>query len=526
MSLRAAFSASAAGVVLAMGSAFALSLFGDGLRPVAAVLALAGAADGLLLVPALATRMTRRMDEVRYSLSGLADGPASDLAAGLDALADGRFDARIQSSPRGIERCGRDEIGETARAANRAVVVIEDAIAGYERARAGLAAALGEIKVAVAVFESTAAEMKSASALAAGVSDRIAQTIAQVASGASDQAGSASTTAEAVHEMSTTIAQVETLAKRVTEQVCEAADALSRMGDALSTASQASGEVRNAADRAEAATSTGTDAVRSVVTGMDRIRQAVEDASAKVTHLGTKSERIGAIVETIDDIADQTNLLALNAAIEAARAGEQGKGFAVVADEVRKLAERSSLATDEIGRLIGEVQRETREAVEAMQAGTREVGVGAELADRAGQSLADIGETVRATRLATIEIADAVTAIGDATAGVIGTSDAIGGIATKTSRAAGRMTAASQTVNDAIEAIAAVAQENSAASQEVSSSTEELAAQTGALVASSGMLSEMASQLAHVLARFDAGTATVPGDLRDAGHGESFEQAA
>ena len=112
---------------------------------------------------------------------------------------------------------------------------------------------------------------------------------------------------------------------------------------------------------------------------MERIKLTVEQASIKVTELGAKSDQIGAIVETIDDIAEQTNLLALNAAIEAARAGEQGKGFAVVADEVRKLAERSSRATKEIAALIGEVQPGTEEAVKAMTAGAAEVEHGSEL---------------------------------------------------------------------------------------------------------------------------------------------------
>ena len=149
------------------------------------------------------------------------------------------------------------------------------------------------------------------------------------------------------------------------------------MAGAIKRASAASAEVSGVAASAAEATDHGQKAVRQTVGEMDRIKQTVEQASVKVTELGAKSDQIGAIVETIDDIAEQTNLLALNAAIEAARAGEQGKGFAVVADEVRKLAERSSRATKEIAALIGEVQTGTEEAVEAMRAGADEVGTAA-----------------------------------------------------------------------------------------------------------------------------------------------------
>jgi methyl-accepting chemotaxis protein len=120
---------------------------------------------------------------------------------------------------------------------------------------------------------------------------------------------------------------------------------------------------------------------------MDRITEQVSASAATVDALGQRSNQIGQIIGTIEDIADQTNLLALNAAIEAARAGEQGRGFAVVADEVRALAERTTKATREIGEMIKAIQNETKEAVSAMEDGVREVERGTQEASRSGEAM-------------------------------------------------------------------------------------------------------------------------------------------
>lgn len=153
-----------------------------------------------------------------------------------------------------------------------------------------------------------------------------------------------------------------------------------------SSASQVSEAARNASNLAKS----GGNIVQETIQGMRQINESVTLGSSAVDNLGRKSDEIGAIVAVINGIAEQTNLLALNAAIEAARAGEQGRGFAVVADEVRKLAEKTAQATQEISSMIQSVQMETRNAISTMQSGTEQVRGGVEKATEAGRALQEI----------------------------------------------------------------------------------------------------------------------------------------
>src|SRR5579864_2591709 len=191
-----------------------------------------------------------------------------------------------------------------------------------------------------------------------------------------------------------------------------------------------------AARRALDAAEQGNRSVRDTLEGMQRIRASVQASARKIKSLGDRSLQISEVVNVINDITEQTNLLALNAAIEAARAGESGRGFAVVADEIRKLAEHSRVATKDIVALIKAIQAETNDAVVVMEEGTKEVEVGARLADQAGKALEAISTVVRQSAELVQEISLASKQQVRGTEGVANAMQIISNITRQTSQGA------------------------------------------------------------------------------------------
>jgi methyl-accepting chemotaxis protein len=221
----------------------------------------------------------------------------------------------------------------------------------------------------------------------ASASEEISSSATQVAQSAETQKDQTSQVATAMQEMSSTVTQVSDNSRQASENAKEAGD-LARSGGVV---------------------------VSDTVKVIQGVADATRDTSAKIEELGRSSDQIGQIIGVIDDIADQTNLLALNAAIEAARAGEQGRGFAVVADEVRKLAERTTQATKEIAQMIKTIQEETKKAVSAMTAGTDKVDAGVESAREAGAALEKIIHSADGVQDMVTHIATAATEQASAT---------------------------------------------------------------------------------------------------------------
>ena len=426
---------------------------------------------------------------------------------------------------------------------------------------------VGQVAGAAAEVTSAAQAAAAWGDQAAQSTDQIARTIQQVASGSAQQTRQVTDTASSVRQLQEA---AEDVARGAQAQARQAQDAARVMADltqtidaigagsltqsgAVRSASEQVGKTTLALGRARAAAAaagssaasatetarTGGQVVAQAIGGMERIQATTQAAASSVEDLGARSQQIGEIIEVIGDIADQTNLLALNAAIEAARAGEHGRGFAVVADEVRKLAERSAKATKEIAALVGGIRDGVSLTVNAMAEGNKEVENGVQMARQAGDALDAIlgtvdasGERSREIHAVIDEVVDlaglveqAIRSIAEVTeanaahaqemsasaAGVVTSVEGIAAVTEETSAAAQQMAAGTNEIGGAVESVAAVSQQNAASAQEVTAAAEEQAAGIAEIAQSTQHLAAIAARLQEMVGGFrvdDGGAGT------------------
>ncbi len=461
------------------------------------------------------------------------------VAEAAKGLAAGDLDQRIEVR-------SRDEVGQMARAFE-AMIAYQQEMAGVARAvaegdlsgevqpkseRDVLGTAFqrmtGSLQELVGQVQSASVQLAAASSALGGhtgetgmAANRVAVGMQRAAEGFQTTRQDAHATSEAVLQLNQAIDGIARGAADQARQVQTTSATATQMASGVEQVAANAHQVAAASQQARVAAEHGAQAVQETVDGMAQIQQVVGDAAGRVQDLGKLGQKIGAVVETIDDIAGQTNLLALNAAIEAARAGEHGKGFAVVADEVRKLAERSSRETKQIAELIQQVQQGTRDAVTAMESGASKVEQGAGKADEAGRALVAILEAVDGMVGQVTDIASAAQQMAAGARNVVDAMQSISAVVEENSAATEEMTAQAGQVRNAVEGIARVAETQSADIQDMSAGTQEMNVQIEGMGAQVQELAAMAERLNELVARFTVHTA-----VRDAENVVPFHRAA
>ncbi|MCC7371433.1 MAG: methyl-accepting chemotaxis protein [Chloroflexi bacterium] len=366
----------------------------------------------------------------------------------------------------------------------------------------GLNGSITNVNDAAVTLTSTSHHLGRVADEVTNVVEQVAQAISQIATNAQEQAVAAVSSNKSVARLRESVEQVSRGAAEQTRSVSEASVTTERMANGVEQVAANAKSLAAASQQTRASAEQGAQAVQRTVSGMAEIHAVVSQASDRVEDLGRLGERIGLVVETIDDIAEQTNLLALNAAIEAARAGEHGRGFAVVADEVRKLAERSQRETKAISDLIRDVQSGTREAVTAMALGTSKVNEGSAEADQAGRALDEILTAMESTVQQIEVIAAAAQDMAGQSRAASETMQVITATAEETTAASEAMIDAAHEVGESIGSITANSAQNSAATEEVSAAAEEMTAQIQQMSDQSQALARTAEQLQALVARF------------------------
>lgn len=382
---------------------------------------------------------------VTWVLSRFIVKPLLRLRAAAERMATGDF------TDDALRRTSTDETGDLTEA--------------FLRMRQSVSGLLERVRATASSLGGSVSGLEAEAAQTGLVATQVAGAVADVAKSAELQARRVEEAARVMTELRQATQQIAAGAQEQARMVQGASTAVDHMATILAQMADNATAVAEASQEASQTARGGVQVVQETLDNMSKVREAVLQAAQQVEELGSHSEQVGVILQVITDIADQTNLLALNAAIEAARAGEHGRGFAVVADEVRKLAERSAHSAKDIAALVEAIRQGTRSAVGSMDQGTRQVERGAELAGSAGQALASIVEHVDQAAAAVADIAQAARSALDESRQVVEAVGSVAAITEENTASTEEMAAGADEVAQALESVAAISRQQANAEE-------------------------------------------------------------
>lgn len=413
--------------------------------------------------------------------------PVTRVAAAAQRLASG--DLTVES----LAIASQDEVGKMAAAFDHMAVQLRQFVL--------------EVSGSTQQVTHAAAHLRESSGETLLGSRTVTQSIQSLNAGAAEQAGSTDGVRRAMDELEQSITQIAAGAGATAAEVQQSANLLHEMTATLIEMADNARAVSADATQAAVVAQQGKAVVDSAVASMSRIKDGVGTAALRLTDLESLSNRIGEITTVVSAIAGQTNMLALNAAIEAARAGEHGRGFAVVSEEIRRLAESSSRSTREISGLITDIQDRTRQAVMAMQTGRAEVDEGTRLVTGAGAALEEIHRAVERAAESVEALAVNAGQVGKDADRVVVAFQSVGATTEENSALAEEMAAGAAEALRGVHAVARVAGETAAEANDMSAVAEQLTASADGVANQAHRLAEIARSLSGQVARFKvAGT--------------------